>query len=375
MKSVQERMGKPGFRGKIYCAIACFLALSVIGLIDYWADYRILFTLLYVLPIGFATVFVSRWYAIFLSFMSVLFWTGGDIIAGAPIPNVGIKIWNDAIVLSLLLIIVFLLDALQQTLTGLEETVETRTEALRAEMEERHFLEKATLEISERERQTFGQELHDVVCQELASIGIASHLLEKKLQARDLAEAERAREIAVMVDHALKNARGIAQGFFIAGFDVMGLAEALRECARNVRERNRIDCTVHWQENLVLSNEEAVRHFLRIAQEAIQNAIKHGAPSRITVSLGREGDSIRLAIEDDGNGFSAARPPPKGLGLRIMAYRAELIGGELKIESPSTGGTRVICVVPVNRVCAGKTEEVDYGQNGAFSLENKYLPG
>ena len=326
------------------------VVLLVIALIDYSADYHLLFTVLYVLPIGFATVYVNRAYALVLAVLGVLLSIGGDLLGGEPFPGVTILLWNVGIVLSLFLIVIYLLDALHQTLIGLEATVRDRTQALRLEMEERQRLEHEILDLSERERQAFGNELHDVVCQELASIAIAGHMLAKKLQAKNLAEAENAREIATMVDHALTKARSIARGFFTAGFDVMGLAEALRETARNVEERSGVRCEVQWPENLVILNEDVMMHFFRIAQEAIQNAVKHAEPSRIEVSLRRINETVQLTIENDGKGLTPSEKPAKGLGLRIMAYRAGIIGGELKIENPPTGGTRVICVIPVEKI-------------------------
>jgi signal transduction histidine kinase len=350
MNSIQSWITRPKGTRKFLSGLLCMAVLWLIGLIDYCADYRLLFTVLYVLPIGFATVYVNRSYAIVLAVLSVVISTGGDMLGGAPSPGIAIRLWNDGIVVSLFLIVICLLNALHQTLIGLESTVQDRTQALRLEMEERQYLEHETLDLSERERQTFGHELHDVVCQDLTSIAIAGHLLAKKLQAKDLPEAETAREIASMVDCALTKTRSVARGFFTAGFDVMGLAEALRETARNVEERRGVHCQVHWQENLVILNEDVVMHFFRIAQEAIQNAVKHAEPSLIQVSLRCINETVQLAIEDNGKGLSSSEKPAKGLGLRIMAYRAGIIGGELKIESPSSGGTRIVCVIPVEKI-------------------------
>jgi len=350
MNSIQSWITHPKGKRSFLAGLLCLVILWLIGLIDYWADYRLLFTVLYVLPIGFATIYVNQTYAIVLAVLSVLISTGGDVLGGAPSPGIVIRLWNDGIIFSLFLIVIYLLNALHQTLIGLETTVQERTQALREEMEERQRLEHETLDLSERERQTFGHELHDVVCQELTSIAIAGHLLAKKLQDIDPAEAENAREIAAMVDRALTKTRSVARGFFTAGFDVMGLAEALQEAARNIEERSGIHCEVKWQENLVILNEDVVMHFFRIAQEAIQNAVKHAEPTRIEVSLRRIDEAIRLTIEDNGKGLSPSKKQTKGLGLRIMTYRAGIIGGELKIENPSTGGTRIICVIPVEKI-------------------------
>lgn len=350
MNSIQSWITRPKGTRRFVIGLLCMVVLWLIGLIDYLADYRLLFTVLYVLPIGVATVYVNRTYAMVLAVLSVAISTGGDMLGGAPSQSMVIRLWNIGIIVSLFLIVIYLLHALHETLVGLETIVEARTQALRQEMEDRQRLEHETLDLSERERQAFGHELHDVVCQDLASIAIAGHLLAKKLQAQNLPEAENANEIASLVDRALTKARSVARGFFTAGFDIMGLAESLQEMARNVEERTGIRCEVNWQENLVILNEDVVMHLFRIAQEAIQNAVKHADPIRIEVSLRRISETVQLAIEDNGKGLSPSEKPVKGLGLRIMAYRAGIIGGTLKIESPSFGGTRIICVIPLEKI-------------------------
>jgi two-component system sensor kinase FixL len=271
-------------------------------------------------------------------------------LGGAPSQGAAITTWNDAIIFSLFSIVIYLLDALSRTLEGLETTVRERTVALREEMEERRRLEHETLDLSERERQAFGHELHDVVCQELASIAIAGHLLTRRLKSQNIGEAQQAAEIATMVDRALMKARSVARGFFTAGFNVVGLAEALRENARNVTERTGINCSVAWQETLLIQNEDVVMHFFRIAQEGIQNAVRHAEASNIQVSLHRIGDTVHLVIEDNGKGFSRTDLQTSGLGLRIMKYRASLIGGVLYIESNPPHGTRIVCAIPVETI-------------------------
>jgi signal transduction histidine kinase len=340
---------------RLAAGVLTLAAVLLIGWIDFLADSQVLLTFLYVLPIGYATVYAGRTYAILLAVLSVALWTGGDVLAGAPSPGLPIRIWNDAIVLSIFIIVIHLLDALHRTLVGLEATVNERTRELRREMEERRRLEHQTLDLSERERQAFGHELHDVVCQDLTSIAIAGHLLARRLEARASPETGHAREIASMVDQALTKARSVARGFFTAGFDVSGLAESLRETARNVQERTGVECEVVWPETLVIENEDVVMHFFRIAQEAVQNATKHAGATRIEVMLKREAGSVELTIEDNGKGMELLEKSRQGLGIRIMKYRASLIGGEIHLTRPASGGTRVACVIPEERI-ARKTE-------------------
>ena len=87
----------------------------------------------------------------------------------------------------------------------------------------------------------------------------------------------------------------------------------------------------------------------RIAQEAIHNAVKHARPTRIEVRLATEADHVRLRVKDDGRGFRTDGSRQNGMGLRIMHYRAHVIGGVLKIDSSPNRGTEIQCLVPITR--------------------------
>ena len=85
-----------------------------------------------------------------------------------------------------------------------------------------------------------------------------------------------------------------------------------------------------------------------IAQEAVNNAVKHGGGARIVISLDYDERGGELAIEDNGRGFEANRKPDRegGSGLRIMRHRAEVFGGELSVAPGPAGGVRVTCRFP-----------------------------
>jgi signal transduction histidine kinase len=334
-------------RRKFTAAILCFSAIFIIGDIDYATGYRISLLVFYILPVGFAAIYVGPFFSIFLALVSVAISICTDFWAGMPYSELPTLAWNVGIVLAVFFIVIALLHTLNRILIRLEASVEQRTHALLSEMKERGRLEREIIDLSEHEQLRFGQELHDVVCQELASVAIATHMLARKLLATEHEETAHAREIALMADHALETTRGVARGFFTAGFDSAGLAEALRETARHTEEKNHISCSVSWQENLKIADENTVIHLFRIAQQAIQNAVKHAGSSQIKVSLERKEDKLQLMIEDNGKGLPVTERKGKGLGLNIMAYRAGLIGGEFKTERPVNGGTRIVCLAPM----------------------------
>ena len=86
-------------------------------------------------------------------------------------------------------------------------------------------------------------------------------------------------------------------------------------------------------------------HLYRIAQEAVTNAAQHGNANQVHIALRRDGERGLLRIEDNGNGFNPSHQS-KGLGLRIMHYRAQMMAGSLRIESARARGTIVSCWFP-----------------------------
>jgi signal transduction histidine kinase len=110
-----------------------------------------------------------------------------------------------------------------------------------------------------------------------------------------------------------------------------------------------VQCSCQAPEAVPLQDEATASHLYRIAQEAVRNAVRHGGATRIWVSLAKEGARIRLAIVDNGGGL----PPPalrgKGMGLRIMGHRAEMIGAEFSADALKGGGTRIQCSLPIGQ--------------------------
>jgi len=350
---------KPVARRKLAAGVLCLLAVLGIGLIDYVTGYQVSVMVFYAIPVGLAAIYVSPGYAILLGLAAVTVSRSTDILSGMPYPGHAVFFTNCAIPFAFFVILIAALYLLNQIRKGLESTVEQRNRALLQEMHERGRLERQVIELSEREHRRFGQELHELVTHELASIAIDAHLLTRNLLAAGDEEVGRAREIALKVDRALTKARNIARGYFTLGFDAAGFAEALREIANRTQKSTSISCLVHCADDLAIGNEDATIQLFRIAQEAVQNAARHADATRIITTFERRDDHFCLIIEDNGKGLTPsqgngtdAKPPrkEKGLGLSIMAYRAGLIGGKFLTERCPTGGTRVICTVPVAKL-------------------------
>jgi PAS domain S-box-containing protein len=212
---------------------------------------------------------------------------------------------------------------------------------------ERKRLEKEILEISDRERQRIGQDLHDGLCQHLAGIELMSQVLEQKLAAYSPTDAPRAGEVARHVRDAISQTRSLARGLSPVTLESEGLASALQELAANAEKMFGIACRVEVGEPAPVEKSPVATHLYRIAQEAVSNAIKHGKARQILIRLESAAGRTVLCIADNGTGFPPALPKAKGMGLRIMEYRAGIIGGRLSIDNGATGAT-VICSVPAS---------------------------
>jgi PAS domain S-box-containing protein len=207
-------------------------------------------------------------------------------------------------------------------------------------------LQREILAISEREQRRIGHDLHDDLCQQLAGISFLSQSLATRLAAQSVPEAGRAKEIAQLARRAINQTRDMAHGLAPLDLEADSLRDALLGLAANTRNVFRCDCRFHGSLSVPLPDPGVGTHLYRIAQEAISNAIKHGKASRIDISLGLRESHLTLAIGDNGTGLPKTFDTRKGMGLRIMQYRAGLIGGTLEIRRRPRGGTLVACVVP-----------------------------
>lgn len=208
---------------------------------------------------------------------------------------------------------------------------------------DRETIEKELVESSHRAQSRIGQDIHDGLGQHLTGITFLSRALENKLAAKGLAEAADAAEISKLVIEALAQTRNLARGLCPVEIESAKLCQSLRELATAAEHMYHIACTVECDSNLAVNNPNASTHLFRLAQEAINNAVKHGKAQRVSVLLGTLGDKAVLRVIDDGAGFPVNDTRRNGLGLRIMTYRAQKVGGILEIQPGQHGGTVVSC--------------------------------
>ena len=209
---------------------------------------------------------------------------------------------------------------------------------------ERKRLEEEILEISDHEQRRIGSDLHDDLCQRLAGIRFSCDALRSSLSKTTTdGIVDRVEKIGTSVSEAIDRTRMLARGLSPVALDSNGLASALHELTDGVQKLFGIDCAFETKGEIAVNDAMTATHLYRITQEAMNNALKHGRPSRLRVSLIRVGDNAALKIEDNGIGFPANEPQSQGMGLRTIAYRAGMIGANLRVKSKPGRGTQIVC--------------------------------
>ena len=339
---------------KTFAVIFNVTLVVVIGLVDYFTGYALFFSAFYLLPVALSAWFVGNVFGITISILSVAVWLAGDFAAGALYSSLLVPVWNGAIALTVYFVVVKVLVSLRQLQLELEERVRQRTVALATEMEERARLEKELLAIGESAQRQIGHDLHDGLGQHLTATAFASQVLTGQLENKSAPETDSARQLVKMVEEAIQLTRTFARGLVPVEVEAEGLTDALQELARNISERFQIACEFECREPVRLHAAASSTHFYRIAQEAITNAIKHGKAKFINVSLEKSDGQIILTITDDGIGLPENSRPGDGMGLRIMAHRAAMIGATFNLERLPESGTRVTCKLPAGETAPAK---------------------
>ncbi len=229
----------------------------------------------------------------------------------------------------------------------------------------RKQLQAHILEIASDEQSRIGQELHDGTQQELTGLSLfagaindfldnATHpsLDQKdKWLLRDI-DYQRIKETLTKLIQGLVEANQhvheLSHGIMPVQIDAEGLPSALAELAASTNMNRKLNCHFVSVGEGAMSNNTAATQLYRIAQESLTNSIKHGHASDIQITLTQNSEQTVLEVSDNGTGLKTtdASPVVAGLGLRIMRYRASIVGGELQVSRNSENGTTVRCTIP-----------------------------
>jgi signal transduction histidine kinase len=230
-------------------------------------------------------------------------------------------------------------EALRRVYDELEVRVQQRTAELNTA--------NAKLQAAIAERRRIGLDLHDDLGQQLSALALMTKGLQLKLAKRRARETSDAARIHNLVQQTMTHARDLAHD--LAKLDLKGddLPAALDGLAQHATKLFKISCRFERDGAIPALDSSIASQLYKIAQEAVTNAIRHAKAKCVTISLANGSDAIILTVHNDGLPFPNLMSPATGMRLKIMHYRANLIGASLDIKGTSPHGTRVICSVPL----------------------------
>lgn len=328
---------------RVMFIVAALLLVAAVGFVDYVTGHEISVSVFYLLGVAMAVWFVSGGFGVFISGLSVFVSVASDIASGAEFSSFLIPLWNAVVLLSFYLVVVWLLSLLRSLNRNLEIQVRQRTHALTEEILERERLERELLDISEREQRRIGQILHDSLCQHLTGTTLAAQVLEEKLAARQLPETAEAGQVVGLIEEGINLSRKLAKGLYPVEVSSDGLMLALEEYAATTSELFKVTCRFECDSPVLIHETATAGHLYRIAQEAVGNAIKHGKAKNILITLAVSEESTLLSVTDDGVGLPDPLPRQRGMGLRIMAHRSDMINATFFARRNVLGGTDITC--------------------------------
>jgi len=314
-----------------------FALVIAIGYVDYVTDWQFSVLLFYIVPILIATWRAGRAVGMLFALLCGAAWFFANFFT-EPYTAPHAFLWATINRLAYFLFIAVGGHALRM------QTEEQRAKI--AALQRASLLEQEILKISEAEKMTFGRDLHDGLCQNLAAIDCALSCLKVSLQKHSPENVESAIVIQKMVQASISESRDLARGLSPVQMISNGLATALEGLVDMTNRLRQTQVQFHTSGPVSVENYHVAMHLFRIAQEALSNAVRHSQASVITVSLIGSDSRLSLIVADNGRGgFKWDSESSPGMGLSTIRHRASLIGAEFEIRSDPQSGTSIHCSI------------------------------
>ena len=230
----------------------------------------------------------------------------------------------------------------------LSQAFRKMTQRLADRERERTELERAVIDSAENERRRIGHELHDGIGQQLTAVLMSINGLQDELQAKAPAYAEHAEHASQSLREALAEVRALSHGLAPVPLWDQGLEHALQALADLTARSSGMRCVFECPAPITEMSESTACNLYRIAQEAVNNALKHADAGEIRIGLEQRDPFLVLEIDDDGCGLPDELAKRGGIGFRVMQHRAEVMGGRMEHGAPPAGGTRIAVYIPIS---------------------------
>jgi signal transduction histidine kinase len=325
------------------------LVLLLVGVIDYTTGPKLSFSVFYLVPVSFAAWFAGKSTGTFVGCLAGLIWLAADVGSTPGLMHWGPAVWNLSSRICTLVFIAQIMAHVRSLHLGLEDTVTKRTQQLQAETGRRVAMEREIAAVSHREQQRIARELHDGLGQELGALAFQAKLLASRLDGKVSSLAGEAQRLVDVINRSTARTRALSHLLDPLGEGTGALRHALSLLADQSGQAFGIACTFESPDALPHLSADAELNLYRIAQEAIHNAVQHGRASEVVILATVDPGQLTLRISDNGRGFSLPKAVGlrRGMGLRIMRYRADALRAYLDIRSAPGLGCTVLCSVPL----------------------------
>lgn len=213
------------------------------------------------------------------------------------------------------------------------------------DISQRKRIEKAFVDFTVLEQRKVLQYLHDNLGQQLTGLQMAAQNLRQSLHRRQAPETAAAGELILWLTEAHNQLRALSAGLRPVEVDAEGFCIAARDLAANTESVTGIRCRVQCDTDFVLSDDNTAAHLFYIVQEAVSNAVQHSGATAITIGLDSGDGQVMVTVEDNGRGLPDDVMAMEGTGIRIMAYRAGIIGAALTLQAGAQRGTVMTCAL------------------------------
>jgi two-component system sensor histidine kinase UhpB len=214
--------------------------------------------------------------------------------------------------------------------------------SLTSDISKRRQLERRLADSTEGERTMIGRELHDVLCQDLASIAMLAGVIKQHESTNPAIDSD-IELIHTLTTKSVSLVRNLCAGLMTSELENDNLAESLAQLTQRTEAIHRTSCTFESEGNIKDLDKPTATQIFRIAQESINNAARHSDANNVRISLKGQNGIAVMTVEDDGTGMEQTNETSSGWGLSIMKHRANVVGAALDISSRQNGGTIVTC--------------------------------
>jgi signal transduction histidine kinase len=312
------------------------LLVCAIGIPDYLTGYEVSLYPFYSIPILLVLWFGGKSPAFIISVASGLAWLWADDAAGHIYPEPWLRLWDFLVRLMFFYLVVMTGAAFRRQ----RDENQSRIRLL----EYSQGLEHEIISISEQERQRIGRDIHDGLGQYLVAVGLAADSLKEELTKESPKGSKAVGKFAELLHDAVVRTRNVANDLSPFDHNEATLELALEHLASTVSRLSKIPCSFLCLTSANACENSRAVHLFRIAQEAVNNAVKHSHARSILITLDADERQLVLKVSDNGIGFDV-NTPRSGMGLKIMSYRARMIGGALSISPNHPSGTIVACTI------------------------------